>query len=390
MTEYLIKDTTLTSIANAIREKTGETSTMKPAEFPDKIRAIEGGGGQIEAPMPFTRLANPDQLPTSFITGFEWHPNGNRLVVITNGGAWLYNTETVPYTFIEVLQDSDLSRVSDAAYSPDGTRLVIMSDGQNSSDIVARIYNTTTTPYTLIDGLIPSAYSSRSYLGYGSTCAFSPNGDFLCITGDGYVLYDTTYSPYRAIKYTNGIETVSNKPVFDESGKYVYLSSNYPIYTYSMGSLTFTNNYLRLTIADNRTTVYVSNSYGLSNADQIGMSTRSGDKYVIASNMSYLLIYDISSSGALAPASSFRDGTHKWGTSAVNLEKNAIVCLDTNDKPKVCMFVDNGVLFYDLTPDFTGTASALKFSPDRSQLLVGSRSTDGSYEICVYDTHASL
>ena len=29
-------------IANAIREKTGDTATMKPAEFPDKIAAIEG------------------------------------------------------------------------------------------------------------------------------------------------------------------------------------------------------------------------------------------------------------------------------------------------------------------------------------------------------------
>jgi len=32
-------------IANAIREKSGETATMKPVEFPDKIRAIEVGGG---------------------------------------------------------------------------------------------------------------------------------------------------------------------------------------------------------------------------------------------------------------------------------------------------------------------------------------------------------
>ena len=31
--------------ANAIREKTGDTGTMKPAEFPEKIRAIEAGGG---------------------------------------------------------------------------------------------------------------------------------------------------------------------------------------------------------------------------------------------------------------------------------------------------------------------------------------------------------
>ncbi|MBE6661620.1 MAG: hypothetical protein E7605_09510, partial [Ruminococcaceae bacterium] len=33
------------NIANAIREKTGETGTMKPAEFPDKIKEIEVGGG---------------------------------------------------------------------------------------------------------------------------------------------------------------------------------------------------------------------------------------------------------------------------------------------------------------------------------------------------------
>lgn len=31
--------------ANAIREKTGDTGTMKPAEFPDKIRGITTGGG---------------------------------------------------------------------------------------------------------------------------------------------------------------------------------------------------------------------------------------------------------------------------------------------------------------------------------------------------------
>lgn len=32
-------------IADAIRGKTGDTATMKPAEFPDKIAAIEAGGG---------------------------------------------------------------------------------------------------------------------------------------------------------------------------------------------------------------------------------------------------------------------------------------------------------------------------------------------------------
>lgn len=33
------------NIANAIRSKTGDTGTMKPAEFPQKISGIEGGSG---------------------------------------------------------------------------------------------------------------------------------------------------------------------------------------------------------------------------------------------------------------------------------------------------------------------------------------------------------
>ena len=45
MAEYLIKGTTLTSIADAIREKTGTPEAMKTVDFPDKIRSIATGGG---------------------------------------------------------------------------------------------------------------------------------------------------------------------------------------------------------------------------------------------------------------------------------------------------------------------------------------------------------
>ena len=46
--------------ANAIREKTGDTGTMKPAEFPEKIRAIEtgGGGGGVANIIPLTITEN--------------------------------------------------------------------------------------------------------------------------------------------------------------------------------------------------------------------------------------------------------------------------------------------------------------------------------------------
>ena len=45
MAVYTIQDTTLTDIADAIREKTGTSDTYKPTEMADAIAAIEAGGG---------------------------------------------------------------------------------------------------------------------------------------------------------------------------------------------------------------------------------------------------------------------------------------------------------------------------------------------------------
>lgn len=48
------------SIASAIREKTGETDTMKPAEFPAKIAAIETGGGGSSADVCYVSFMSHD------------------------------------------------------------------------------------------------------------------------------------------------------------------------------------------------------------------------------------------------------------------------------------------------------------------------------------------
>ena len=45
MANVIINDTNLTNIANAIREKNGETTSYKPSEMAAAIAAIEGGGG---------------------------------------------------------------------------------------------------------------------------------------------------------------------------------------------------------------------------------------------------------------------------------------------------------------------------------------------------------
>lgn len=47
MSEYLIQDTTLDAIADAINAKTGGSSAMTPAEMADAIAAIPSGGSSV-------------------------------------------------------------------------------------------------------------------------------------------------------------------------------------------------------------------------------------------------------------------------------------------------------------------------------------------------------
>lgn len=44
MAEYLIQDTTLTAIANAVRSKTGKSESIKVSDLADKINGITSGG----------------------------------------------------------------------------------------------------------------------------------------------------------------------------------------------------------------------------------------------------------------------------------------------------------------------------------------------------------
>lgn len=48
MARYTIEDTTITNIANAIREQNGSTNKYNPSQMPDAIRAIETGGGSSD------------------------------------------------------------------------------------------------------------------------------------------------------------------------------------------------------------------------------------------------------------------------------------------------------------------------------------------------------
>ena len=64
MAEYLIQDSTLTSIADAIREKTGEITALTPAAMATAIAGIVAGGG---LPDGFSALTSGTITPASAI-----------------------------------------------------------------------------------------------------------------------------------------------------------------------------------------------------------------------------------------------------------------------------------------------------------------------------------
>lgn len=68
MATYAIEDTTLTAIANAIREKGGTNAAMTPAEMAALIDAIEAGGGVPEG---LTAVTAGSFTPTSNTTSYS-------------------------------------------------------------------------------------------------------------------------------------------------------------------------------------------------------------------------------------------------------------------------------------------------------------------------------
>lgn len=47
--EYLVQDTSLTAIADAIRAKDGSTDKLTLAQMPGKITSIQSGGGDLSS-----------------------------------------------------------------------------------------------------------------------------------------------------------------------------------------------------------------------------------------------------------------------------------------------------------------------------------------------------
>ena len=93
MSKLFIEDTTLTSIAAAIREKSGSSSTYKPGEMPQAILDIASGvGGDFAVPngilQPNKYYANETIAPYTFVNTFN--PGLSKIAVAYESSSNLY------------------------------------------------------------------------------------------------------------------------------------------------------------------------------------------------------------------------------------------------------------------------------------------------------------
>ena len=145
---------------------------------------------------PYTKISDPDTLPTGTAWGCSWSPDGTRLAVAHDTSPYItiYDTTTTPYTKITNPGTLPVSTSYGCSWSPDGTRLAV---AHKTSPYIT-IYDTTTTPYTKITnpGTLPA--------GNANGCSWSPDGKKLAVAHDSspyMTVYNTETTPYT--KLTN-------------------------------------------------------------------------------------------------------------------------------------------------------------------------------------------
>jgi hypothetical protein len=98
MARYSIEDTTLSSIATAIRSKNGLTDTYKPADMPQAIMSLETGGGGGDLPEEAFHITGDCQYRFRS-NGWNWFAEkfGNRVTTqdITNCAYMFYESNTL-------------------------------------------------------------------------------------------------------------------------------------------------------------------------------------------------------------------------------------------------------------------------------------------------------
>lgn len=188
MAEYLIQDTTLTAIADAIRSKTGGAELIKPEDMASQIRAMESGG-VVEKDINFYdydgTLLYAYSLSDLPLSALPELPDHSEHYVPLTGVGWNFtlaeiNALTGPMNIGALYVPTDGETKIHISLTDENTRTITLNASSSKADLaidwgdgLATTYtgaNTYTHTYASTgDYIISLKTVGTLYLGYGST-----------------------------------------------------------------------------------------------------------------------------------------------------------------------------------------------------------------------------
>lgn len=148
MANYIIQDTTLTNIADAIRSKTGTTATLTPAQMAAAINSLSSGGTLAVKQFTDTDSSNP----TTIRANGEYYDVDTELPV----GQWFVfvftvkdrdGTSTNRNTYVLIYDGSSMYTLS---YNGGLTKTGSVDTGGNPPEIVFSLVQNATTQTNMI------------------------------------------------------------------------------------------------------------------------------------------------------------------------------------------------------------------------------------------------
>ena len=429
------------NIASAIRAKTGETGTMKPAEFPTQIASIEvGSSGAAEGAVTVTfcnydgtelfsrQVFIDDDCPDPIEQGkietptkastvqYSYTHNGWSL---TKGGTanssalknitaektvYASFAENVIYYTANFYDGDTLKKTEQVAYGSQATPPDIIKDGYvfvewTPSDFT--IYNDTdffgtweTDEGWLAYREFPNSMGSNTNAGYSQ---YSPDGSRLFVAcGTTLYMYDATTMPYTLLdSCAFGTSNTAYDMVVSPSGNLVAISQDNYVYNYAAMVLLFSVSENALNKVSGLPTTSVGSSMQIcglvfnSTGDTLYALDRKGT-YLVEIDTTTLscnrVAVSVSSSAVASDIDISPDGTTlACAVNSVWNTRNGHLLDITNNYA-----IDNTNL--GSTSAQFGTAQRVAYSPNGKYLAFGcynNNANSNQYELVVFDTSAS-